>query len=78
MSDCVLDTGTDFAFPSQTAYLGRDRGLEPASQERAEAEIHRLRATGKLPFPEFEEEEFDRLQDSLDYPPQGSPDHVAR
>ena len=27
--DLVAETGTGFAFPSQTLYLGRDRGLEP-------------------------------------------------
>ena len=28
---------------------------------------------GRLPFPEFEEHERDRLRDVLDYPPKGSP-----
>jgi hypothetical protein len=30
-----------------------------------------------LPFPEFEEER-ERLEDVLDYPPKGSPDYKSR
>ena len=78
IGEIIKTAGTGFALPSQTAYLGRDSGLDTERLEQAETEIHRLRMTGKLPFPEFEAEERDRLEDSLDYPQKGSPDHIPR
>ena len=75
MEDIVIDAGTGFAFPSQTAYLARDTGLDKARKEEAETQVEYWRAKDKLPFPEFEEEDRERLEDILDYPPQGSPDY---
>ncbi|UCH52220.1 MAG: mechanosensitive ion channel, partial [Pseudomonadota bacterium] len=71
----VKEAGSGFAFPSQTAYLARDRGLDDKRREEAETNVGHLRFTGKLPFPEFDEEEREQLKDILDYPPQGSPDY---
>ncbi|MDJ0807811.1 MAG: mechanosensitive ion channel [Gammaproteobacteria bacterium] len=73
IEDIISDAGTGFAFPSQTAYLARDEGLDAERCEEAERDMQRRRATGKLPFPEFEEEERELLEDILDYPPKGSP-----
>ena len=78
IEDIVNEAGTGFAFPSQTAYLARDAGLDAERGEAAERDVQRRRATGKLPFPEFEEEERDRLENILDYPPKGSPDYTPR
>jgi hypothetical protein len=39
--------------------------------------VESWRARNKLPFPEFEEEERERLEDTLEYPPKGSPDHTS-
>jgi MscS family membrane protein len=36
--DLVAETGTSFAFPSQTLYLGRDRGLDPGFPARSAAD----------------------------------------
>ena len=78
IENVVHEAGTGFAFPSQTAYLARDIGLDPEHRAEAEAQVKFWRAQGKLPFPEFEEEERQRLEDILDYPPKGSPDHSPR
>jgi MscS family membrane protein len=78
IEDIVNEAGTGFAFPSQTAYLARDAGLDAERGKAAERDVQRRRATGKLPFPEFEEEERDRLENILDYPPKGSPDYTPR
>ncbi len=75
MEDIISAAGTGFAFPSQTAYLTRDTGLDAEKRGDAEAQVEGWRARGKLPFPEFEDEERERLEDILDYPPKGSPDH---
>ena len=73
--DIVKDAGTGFAFPSQTAYLGRDRGLDEERGRAAEARVQEWRAKGQLPFPEMAEELRREAEDRLDYPPEGSPDH---
>ncbi len=78
IEDLVVEAGTGFAFPSQTAYLARDTGVDAERRGQAESAVQAWRATAKLPFPEFEEEERERLEDVLDYPPQGSPDHRPR
>ena len=74
----ITAAGSGFAFPSQTAYLTRDSGLDEKCREEAETEVGHRRFTGKLPFPEFEEEERELLEDILDYPPKGSPGYEPR
>ncbi len=78
MEDIISEAGTAFAVPSQTAYLTRDTGLDAERRDEVEAQVEHWRGRGKLPFPEFEEEERERLEDILDYPPKGSPDHQQR
>lgn len=75
IEDIIVEAGSGFAFPSQTAYLSKDKGLDDEKREEAETQIGHMRFTGKLPFPEFEEEDRDRLENTLDYPPKGSPHH---
>jgi hypothetical protein len=76
VEDIVNEAGSGFAFPSQTAYLSRDKGLDRERGGRVEARVQQWRTGGKLPFPEFEVERREKLRDTLDYPPKGSPDHV--
>lgn len=77
IEDIIKDAGSGFAFPSQTAYLARDTGLDDEQRDKAETEVGHLRFTGKLPFPEFDEEDREQLEDILDYPPKGSPDYTS-
>jgi MscS family membrane protein len=78
MEDIINAAGSGFAFPSQTAYLSRDTGLDTERGNQAEVEVQHLRVKGKLPFPDFDEEERERLEDIIDYPPKGSPNHQPR
>jgi len=78
IEDIIKDAGSGFAFPSQTAYLSRDAGLDTKRKEEAETEVGHRRHIGKLPFPEFDEEEREQLEDILDYPPKGSPGYEPR
>ena len=71
--DIVKDAGTGFAFPSQTAYLANDTGLDDEKSRLAEKEVSTWRDQQKLPFPNFDQDEEDQLTDTLDYPPQGAP-----
>jgi MscS family membrane protein len=75
VEDIINEAGTGFAFPSQTAYLTPDTGLDAERGAEAEAQVEGWRGSGTLPFPDFENQEREQLEDILDYPPQGSPDH---
>ena len=76
--DIVKEAGTGFAFPSQTAYLSRDTGLDAERGREAETEVQEWRSKGQLPFPEFDTDLRWEDEDRLDYPPKGSPDYKPR
>lgn len=72
--DLVTEAGTGFAFPSQTIYMGKDDGLDTETGQKAEQRVKAWRRSRKLPFPRFAPERLDQLNDTLDYPPRGSPE----
>jgi len=76
MERIVEEAGSGFAFPSQTAYFARDKGVDTERGSAAQAEVESWRKGGRLPFPEFGGDERRKLEDVLDYPPKGSPDYV--
>ena len=73
MADIVREAGSGFAYPSQTAYLGRDAGLDEEQGRAAEARVQEWRTKGELPFPEYPESEQRKMEGALAYPPEGSP-----
>ncbi len=73
VKDIVEAAGTGFAVPSQRNYLSRDSGFDRERSHAAEAEVQAWRAKGVLPFPEFPPEQREHLRDTLDFPPEGSP-----
>lgn len=72
--DIVSKAGTAFAIPSQTVYHSRDAGLDIEQQQAAGKQIRELAAAHELPFPDFTEDYRRKIKDTLDYPPEGSPD----
>jgi MscS family membrane protein len=70
--DIVSESGTGFAFPSRTIYLGRDSGLDRERTEAAVQKIQRWREEKQLPFPDFAPTEIAEFRDSLPYPPPDS------
>ena len=70
----VEQAGTGFAFPSSTVYLGRDGGLDQERQQAAEKQVREWASAHALPFPDFAEAYRQSITDTLDYPPEGSPD----
>jgi MscS family membrane protein len=70
--DVVAASGTGFAFPSQTTYLGRDGGRDAARSEKAEAEVQAWRERGELYLPDFPPEAIASLSATLPYPPSGA------
>ena len=72
MSEIVKESGSSFAFPSQTLYMGRDDGLDSERGETAAKEVESWRKAGKLPFPRLATDRIEQLEGTLDYPPRGS------
>jgi MscS family membrane protein len=70
----VEAAGSGFAFPSSTMYLGRDGGLDAERQQAAEKRVREWASAQTLPFPDFTEDYRKGITDTLDYPPEGSPD----
>ena len=77
IKDIVEQSGTGFAFPSQTLYLGRDGGLNADLGRKAKEEVARWRRAGQLPFPRLAASRIKELAGRLKYPPPGSPDFNA-
>jgi hypothetical protein len=86
--EAVDQSGSGFAFPSQTLYFARDDGLDAAKVESAEAQVRTWRDEQRLPFPDFSPEQMCQLRRKVPYPPPGSsvepkkppsksPDHPA-
>jgi MscS family membrane protein len=71
--EVVENAGTGFAFPSRTLYHSRDAGLDQERQAEAEKRVREWASAQTLPFPDMAEDERQRITDTLDYPPEGSP-----
>jgi len=70
----VEQAGTGFAFPSQTLFHARDGGFDDERQQAAEKQVREWAAAQTLPFPNFDEDYRKQIMDTLDYPPDGSPE----
>ncbi len=70
----VKDAGTGFAFPSSTVYHSRDGGLDEEHKQAAEATVRDWCSAQVLPFPNFSFEYRKKNRNTLDYPPEGSPE----
>lgn len=73
MMKVVREAGTSMAFPSRTLYHTRDPGVEAERQREAERQVQEWAAAQSLPFPDFAEADRERVVNTLDYPPRGSP-----
>jgi MscS family membrane protein len=66
--DIVDQSGTGFAFPSQTLYLSRDAGLNKEKASTAEHQVEQWRDQNKLPFPDFAPADKSAFRDTIVYP----------
>ncbi len=73
-AEIVERAGTGFAFPSRTLYHARDGGLDTERQQAAEKQVREWASAQTLPFPDFAEAYRKKISDTLDYPPEGSPE----
>jgi MscS family membrane protein len=75
--DIIEASGTGFAFPSQTLYLGRDDA--PTAERAAEVagEVRGWRERNEVFLPDFPPERITAIENTISYPAKGSPDHRA-
>ena len=66
--DIVAQSGTGFAFPSRTVYLGKDSGLNTELTEESQKKVETWRKERELPFPDFAQTEISQMHDKLTYP----------
>jgi len=72
--DVIAEAGSGFAFSSHTLYMGKDNGLNEEAGKQAMAQVETWRRTGQLPFPSPSPEQIKDINNTLDYPPRGSPE----
>jgi MscS family membrane protein len=70
--DAVVEAGSGFAFPSETAYVEAGRGLDQDLAEAAEARVREWRERHELHLPTFPASVVEELRGSIAYPPEGS------
>jgi MscS family membrane protein len=73
--EIVEASGTSFAFPSRTLYLGRDSGPDKEKAAAVSREVQQWRENSKLPFPDFASSDISEFSNSLPYP---QPDSALR
>lgn len=72
MMDVVENSGSGFAFPSQTLYLSRDEGLSEEKSEKAIATVKKWKENNDLQIPQFDHKHINDLKGKISYPPEGS------
>jgi MscS family membrane protein len=77
VNEIVNESGTGFAFPSRTVYMGSDEGLDKERSDAAVEEVQSWRRDRRLPFPRMSPRRAEEITGTLDYPPRGSPDTDA-
>ena len=72
LAKVIEDSGSGFAFPSQTIYLSQDQGLSDSKKAEAEAKVKEWITNKKLNIPNFDNQTIESLKGSIKYPPEGS------
>lgn len=70
--DIVEASGTHFAYPSQTLYMARDKGVDADKANAAGEKVQGWIDTDDLQLPSFTPERIEALKDKIKYPPKGS------
>ena len=69
VGEIVERSGSGFAFPSTTAYIAKDGGLDREKGAEAEKEVRQWRDDDLYPFPDTPLERMAALSGSIEYPP---------
>jgi MscS family membrane protein len=74
IAENICDSGTSFAFPSQTVYFARDGGADAMQGQATRAEVRQWREERRLPYLEYDFTERAEMADTMAFPPEGSSD----
>lgn len=72
MMDIVTKSGTTFAYPSQTVYFSRDKGLSEEKATETADTVKAWREKGELQLPKFDPKHVESIKESIVYPEEGS------
>lgn len=70
--DIVTESGSGFAFPSQTLYFAQDEGVSEEKTRMASEKVKTWRENEDLQVPRFHADKITEIEDSIVYPPEGS------
>ena len=68
IGDIVEKSGSGFAFPSTTAYIARDSGLDSEKASLAAEEVRQWIGSGRVPFPDTPIEHVAGVPGDVEYP----------
>ena len=71
LAKVIEDSGSGFAFPSQTLYLSKDQGLSQEKKAEAEKRVREWIENNELKLPDFDADTIASLKGSLQYPSKG-------
>jgi len=70
--DIVAESGTGFAFPSQTLYFAQDEGVSEEKSKMASEKVKNWKENEALQVPRFHQDKISEIEDSIVYPPEGA------
>lgn len=68
----VEESGSGFAFPSQTVYLTRDKGLHESKTQNTHSTVRNWKENKELQNPKFTKSKIDTIINTIEYPPEYS------
>jgi len=71
--DAVHDSGAEFALPSQTVMMEEPLLSDDGRRSEIEALVDQWREQNRLPYPDWSKEYIDKINNTLEYPPSGTP-----
>jgi MscS family membrane protein len=74
--EVIEGSGSGFAFPSQTLYMGKDDGLKAERVREISDRVQQWRERKEVYLPNFPAAKIEELKGTLRYPPEGSPEHL--
>ncbi len=73
--DIIEASGTGFAFPSQTLYMGKDDGLNAERVREISEKVQHWREHKELYLPNFPANKIEEFKGTVPYPAEGSPEY---
>jgi MscS family membrane protein len=70
--DIVTESGSGFAFPSQTLYFAQDEGVSEEKAKMASEKVKNWKEREELQVPRFHPDKIEAIEGSIVYPPEGS------